>query len=58
MKTKAPIEHEAMVQLTTRVPADLRMRVKLYCVQAATNVMRFLIDAIAEKLARNQRRRT
>ena len=53
-------EMGAMVQLATRVPQRVRFAMKLHCVSTDTSMMDFVVQAIAEKLARDaapQRRR-
>jgi hypothetical protein len=49
-------DHEAWVQLATRIPKSLHRRLKLHVVTAETTVMNFTVEAIEEKLAREQGR--
>jgi len=46
---------EAWTQLATRIPKELHRRVKLHCVTRDSAVMRFVIEAIEEKLGRRGR---
>ena len=48
---------EPWVQLATRIPKSLHRSMKLHTVVAETTVMQFVVDAINEKLAREQGRR-
>ena len=48
---------EAWVQLATRIPKTLHRSVKLHTVTAETTVMQFVVDAIEEKLGRDQKGR-
>ena len=48
---------EAWVQLATRIPKSKHRAMKLHCVTAETTVMRFVVDAIEEKLGRDQKGR-
>jgi len=45
-----PKKAEVWVQLATRVPASLLHRVKVWCVEHDEMVMRFVADALREKL--------
>jgi hypothetical protein len=49
--------HEAWSQLATRIPKTLHRTLKLHCVTSDTTVMDFTVQAIEEKLAREQRQR-
>jgi predicted HicB family RNase H-like nuclease len=42
-------------QLTTRIPKELRRRLKLHCVTHDTSVMEFVAAALEEKLGRKAR---
>jgi hypothetical protein len=44
----------AWTMLATRVPKDLRLRLKLHCINAEMPVMDFVVAAIGEKLARSR----
>ena len=46
---------ETSVQLATRVPKNLHRALKLHCVRAGLSVMEFLVQALEEKLAREER---
>jgi len=46
---------EAWTQLATRIPKELHRRVKLHCVTQDIAVMRFVIEAIEERLGRRGR---
>jgi hypothetical protein len=50
----------ALVQLVTRVPYDLRRRAKIHCVSTDTTLAQFVIDAIQEQLqsAKQESRRS
>ena len=43
---------EPMVQVATRVPASLLLKVKVHCVERERSVMDFVADAVREKLRR------
>jgi predicted HicB family RNase H-like nuclease len=45
------------VALATRIPKNVHRAMKLYCVQAETSVMEFVIAALQEKLQRSAPRR-
>jgi len=47
-----PRKADIWVQLATRVPASLLHRVKVWCIKHDELVMRFVADAIREKLRR------
>jgi predicted HicB family RNase H-like nuclease len=49
--------NEAWVQLATRIPKSLHRTMKLHCVMADSSVMQFVVDALGEKLAREQKGR-
>lgn len=49
--------NEAWVQLATRIPKSLHRSMKLHTVTADTTVMQFVVDAIGEKLAREEGKR-
>lgn len=49
--------HEAWVQLATRIPKALHRALKLHCVTSDTTLMDFVVSALTEKLARDQKRR-
>ena len=42
-------------QLATRIPQDLRRRLKLHCVTREIAVQDFVVEAIEEKLGRKAR---
>ncbi len=44
---------EAQIQLATRIPKELRRRLKLHCVTSDVSVMEFVAKAIADKLGRD-----
>ncbi len=44
---------EPWTQLATRIPKDLHRRLKLHCVTHDIALMRFVVEAIAEKLGRS-----
>jgi len=44
--------HEAWTQLATRIPKELHRRLKLHCVTLDIVLMRFVVEAIEEKLGR------
>lgn len=46
---------EPWVQLATRIPKSLHRTMKLHTVVAETTVMDFVVQAIEEKLAREQK---
>jgi len=43
---------EPWTQLATRIPKDLRRRLKLHCVTHDIMLMHFVVEAIEEKLGR------
>jgi len=45
---------EVWNQLATRIPKDLRRRLKLHCVTHDTSVMDFVVEALKEKLGRKR----
>ena len=45
-------DDEPWVGMTTRIPKDLRYRIKVYCATHDVPVMNFVAEAIAEKLRR------
>lgn len=49
--------NEAWVQLATRVPKSLHRAMKLHSVTAEISLMEFVVKALEEKLARDQKRR-
>jgi hypothetical protein len=49
-------DEEAWVQLATRIPRRLHHAVRLHCITNDRTVMRFVVEAIEEKLARGGRR--
>lgn len=49
---------EPWVQLATRIPVHLRRAMKLHCITAETTILDFVVAAIEEKLARDQKRKT
>ena len=51
MATKMPGD-EPRVQMATRVPASLLLRVKIHCVEREVSVMAFVEEALREKLRR------
>jgi len=46
---------EPVDQLATRIPKDLHRRLKLHCVTHDIALMRFVVEAIEEKLGRKTR---
>ena len=50
-------EEEYWVQLATRIPKELRQRLKLHCVESETSVQDFVLAAVREKLAKASRRK-
>ena len=48
---------EPWVQLATRIPKTLRREMKLHCVTAETTVLAFIVEAIEEKLGRDEKKR-
>ncbi len=55
-KGKAQAPSEPLVQLTTRVPRQLRQSVRLHCVQADRLMQDFVTEALRESLRRRQGR--
>ena len=52
-----PARHdEGHTQLATRIPKELHLRLRLYCVQHDTSMMAFIVKAIEERLARERKR--
>lgn len=51
------LKDEPWVQLATRIPQVLRRQLKLHCVNADTTIIQFVVDAIEEKLAREDGKR-
>jgi len=49
---------EPWVQLATRIPKSLHRAMRLHCVEVDVTQMEFVVAALEEKLARDQRRRT
>jgi hypothetical protein len=47
---------EPLVQLTTRIPRDLRQRLRLLCVEQGREMKDFIAEAIREYLRRRQAR--
>jgi predicted HicB family RNase H-like nuclease len=43
---------EVYAQLATRIPKDLRRRLRLHCIETGVSVMEFVRHAIREKLDR------
>ena len=50
-------EDEYCVQLATRIPKELRQRLKLRCVESETSIQDFVVAALREKLAKTGTRR-
>ena len=48
---------EPWIPLATRIPKSLHRELKLRCVHADSTVMQFVVDALEEKLAREESRR-
>jgi hypothetical protein len=48
---------DVWVQLATRIPKSLHRELKLHCVHADSTVMQFVVDALEEKLVRQDGRR-
>ena len=55
MRRKQPAD-EPRMQMATRVPASLLMKVKVHCVEREQSVMEFVAEALREKLRRVVRR--
>ena len=55
VKSSSARREEPWTQLATRIPRDLRRRLKLYCVTNDIAVRQFVVDAIREKLGRMAR---
>lgn len=53
----SPTDKEPWVQLATRIPKSLHRSMKLHTVVADTTVMQFVVDAIEERLAREEGKR-
>jgi hypothetical protein len=53
MPTSNPI-----VQLVTRIPRELRRRVKVHCLMREKTLTTFVLDAIVERLAAQRSSRT
>jgi hypothetical protein len=47
---------EVWVQLATRIPRTLHRQLKVYCVKAEQPLMRFVVEALAEKLRQDSGR--
>lgn len=45
-----------LVQLVTRIPYDLRRRVKIHCTRNDVTLTRFVIEALHERLQTEARR--
>ena len=50
-------EDEYWVQLATRIPKELRQRLKLRCVESETSIQDFVVAALREKVAKTGTRR-
>jgi hypothetical protein len=50
-------EGDIWVQLATRIPKQLHRELKLHCVKADVSVMDFVVSALQDKLARENRGR-
>ena len=48
---------DTLTQLVTRIPVALRRRVKIHCVQIESTLTEFVINAIEERLGREESRR-
>jgi len=46
---------EPWTQLATRIPTELHRRLKLHCVTHDVAIMKFVVEAIEEKLGRKAR---
>jgi predicted HicB family RNase H-like nuclease len=46
-------QHDAWVQLATRIPKPLHRRLKLHCVKSDVSVMDFVVEAL-EKLLKQR----
>jgi predicted HicB family RNase H-like nuclease len=46
-------DEQVWVQLATRIPKSLHRELKVHCVRAEESVMGFVVQALAEKLARD-----
>ena len=49
-----PEDAGGLVQLATRIPLSLRKRLTLYCVQQDRRISSFVVEALAEHLAKRQ----
>jgi hypothetical protein len=49
-------ENEVWVQLATRIPKHLHRELKLHCVKSDVSVMEFVVNALGEKLRREEGR--
>lgn len=50
-------DNEIWVQLATRIPKNLHRDLKLHTVHSDTSIMRFVVEALEEKLSRDVGRR-
>jgi len=55
MATKT-VTDEPSVQMATRIPASLLMKVRVHCVEQERSIMDFVADAVREKLKRTGER--
>jgi hypothetical protein len=51
-----PTTTNPLVQLVTRIPYDLRRRVKIHCTRTDVTLTRFVIEALVERLETEDRR--
>ena len=51
MATKTATD-EPSVQMATRIPASLLMKLRVHCVEQERSIMDFVADAVREKLRR------
>lgn len=52
MATRPVADDEVLVQMGTRLPASLLLKVKVHCVERDVTVMAFVEEAVREKLRR------
>ncbi len=50
----APGGSEPWVQLATRIPQTIRRKLRIHCVKTETPLMHFVVDALTEKLRRDE----
>ena len=57
-RRRATAPREPMTALATRVPASLRQRLRLHCLQNGIEIQAFVLAAIREALAADRRPKT